>query len=228
MVDADVYDSNFNPDGEPLPAPASPIDGSNNGAGNTPFVNCDGINDCSDTLEGQWNFGGGSANDLLWFQFELDVPGGTHGFTFDFAYFSVEFPEYVNTTFNDIFLVWSTSETYTGNLCFVNDEPCTVTALCNGDASCPNLAYCNDDFNCANPPSAELANTGFQTAGGGTGWYQAKASAEPLETLQLTWALFDMGDTAFDTVVLVDNFKWDCEGCVPNEVMGCGIDPDPQ
>jgi hypothetical protein len=213
MINADVYDSSNNPDGDPMPAPASPLQGSNNGAGGTPFVNCDTVNDCSDTLEAQWNAGGGSCNDLLWFQFETPVPGGTHGFTFDFAYFSVEFPEYVNTVFNDIFLVWSNSETYTGNLCFVNDQPCTVTALWPIQFQ---------------EGAAETVGTGFQEAGGGTGWYQAKASTEPGELLQLTWAVFDMGDTVFDTLVIVDNWRWDCEGCVPNEVMGCGIEPDPQ
>ncbi len=224
MDNADVYVTNGNPDGVPMPVPISPNDGSNNGVGGTPFVNCNGIDDCSDTLEAQWLLGGGSARDQIWFQFETLVPGGTHGFTFDFAYFSVEFPEYVNSIYNDVFLVWSSSETYTGNLCFVNDQPCTVTALCNGDASCANLAYCNW-FTCANPPSPELEGTGFQTAGGGTGWFEAKASAEPNEVLQVTWTLFDMGDSTLDTLVIVDDWRWDCEGCIPSEVMGCSITP---
>jgi len=199
-----------NQDNKPLPAPMSPFTGSDGGNGGTPFVDCDFVNDCSDTLEEQWNLGGGGANDLLWFQFELAVPGGTHGFSFDFAYFSAEFPEWVNTTFNYIFVVWSNSETYTGNLCFVDDQPCTVTAL--WPAQFQELA-------------PELAGTGFDNVGGGTGWYEAKASAEPGEQLQLTWAVFDMGDQILDTLVILDNWRWDCEGCVPSEVMGCGIDP---
>jgi hypothetical protein len=219
---------NGNPMSAMLPPPINPVDGSNNGAGGTPFVDCDGVNDCSDTLEGQWNlFMFPSARDLLSFQFEVVVPGGTHGFSFDFVYFSAEFPEYVNTQYNDIFTVWSNSETYTGNLCFVNDQPCTVTALCNSDASCPDLAYC-DEFGCANMGAPELDNTGWDVSGGSTGWYNAKASASPGELLQLTWAVFDMGDSIYDTGVILDNWRWDCEGCVPNEVMGCGIEPDPQ
>jgi len=219
-----LYQLNGNPDDKPLPAPMSPFEGSDNGNGGSPFVDCDHVNDCSDTLNAQWQAGGAGANDLLWFQFDTPVPGGTHGFTFDFAYFSAEFPEYVNSTFNDMFVVWSNSETYTGNLCFVNDQPCTVTALCDSDASCPSLAHCGG-FGCANPTPEALVGTGFNTDGGGTGWYQAKASAEPGEQLQLTWAVFDMGDSTFDTYVILDNWRWDCEGCVPSEVMGCGIDP---
>jgi hypothetical protein len=35
-----------------------------------------------------------------------------------------------------------------------------------------------------------------------------------------------MGDSSYDTTVLVDNFRWDCEGCTPSEVDPCiGIDP---
>lgn len=203
-------DNTTNPFGSPLPAPLSPLPGSAGGAGGTPFVNCDLINDCSDSLIDQWNLGGGDANDLLWFQFETPVPSGTYGFSFDFAYFSEEFPEWVDTTFNDMFVAWSNSESYTGNLCFVNDEPCTVTALWPA-------AY--------QAGAPELSGTQF-TSDAATGWYQANGTAVPGELLQLTFAVFDMGDTAFDTTVLVDNFRWDCEGCTPSEVDPCiGIDP---
>ncbi len=210
MDDFDTYNTNGNPDVNVLPAPMTTIDGSNNGAGGTPFVNCDGVNDCSDTIESQWGLGNSDPEDMLWFQFDTQVPGGTNGWAVDFAYFSVEFPEWVDTEFNDIFLVWSDSETYTGNLCFVNDQPCTVTALWP-------VAYQEN--------SPELAGTGFQSGGGGTGWFTMQGSAAPGETLQLTTAIFDMGDSALDTLVLLDNWRWDCEGCVPSEVMGCGIEP---
>ena len=218
MTSADTSSGNANPDGVQLPAPMSPLPGSNGGAGGTPFVNCDAVNDCSDSLQEQWNLGGGSARDLLWFQFETQVPGGTFGYSFDFAYFSQEFPEYVGTTFNDIFMAWSASETYTGNLCFVNDQPCTVTALE------MQVQYGGND--------PELAGTGFDGAYGttpisqATGWFTAQGTAAPGEMLQLTFAVFDMGDTILDTAVILDNFAWDCEGCVPSEVDPCiGIDP---
>jgi hypothetical protein len=208
--------TNSNPNG-PLPAPMVAAHGSNNGAGGTPFVACDGLGDCSDSLQGQWTQGGSLARDLLWFQFELEVPGGTHGFTFDFAYFSREFPVFIGGTFNDMFVVWSNSESYTGNLCFVDDAPCTVTGLGVSSAN-PQQTYTSN--------APELAGTGFEP-NGATAWFEAKASAVPGETLQLTWAVFDMGDTIYDTTVIIDNFGWDCEGCVPSEVNPCGIRPIP-
>ncbi|MCR9166168.1 MAG: choice-of-anchor L domain-containing protein [Nannocystaceae bacterium] len=208
-------DVSTNPDNSQLPAPMSPLPGSAGGAGGTPFVNCDLVNDCSDSLIDQWNLGGGDANDLLWFQFETVVPGGTYGFSFDFAYFSEEFPTYVDTSFNDMFLAWSNSESYTGNLCFVNDEPCTVTALANPD-----------DYPEYHGSDPVMEGTQFDFNGGATGWFQANGTAVPGELLQLTFAVFDMGDQILDTSVLLDNFRWDCEGCTPSEVDPCiGIDP---
>jgi hypothetical protein len=211
--------SNDNPNDQPLPSPMSALVGSANGNGGTPFVDCDAVNDCSDSLQDQWALGNNRANDLLWFQFSLPVPGGTHGFSFDFAYFSAEFPEFVDTSFNDVFAVWSSSESYTGNLCFVNDQPCTVTALANA------VQFEGED--------PELVGTGFEGISYGTtpiaqstGWFAAKGSAQPNEVLQLTFALFDMGDSIYDTTVILDNFQWDCKGCVPTEVDPCiGIDP---
>jgi hypothetical protein len=201
-------DANDNPDDKPLPAPMSPLPGS----GGAPFMGCDGVGDCSDTLWSQWLSGGSAANDLLWLQLQVEVPGGTHGFGLDFAYFSEEYPFSVGTTFNDMFVVWSSSETYVGNLCLVDEEPCTVTGLWP-------VAYEGLD--------AELDGTGFSAPrsgdGGATGWFRIKGSAAPHELLELTFALFDMGDEELDTLVLLDGFGWDCEGCTPTPENPCGV-----
>ena len=49
--------------------------------------------------------------------------------------------------------------------------------------------------------------------------------ASPLENMELTFAVFDMGDTAYDTMVVLDNWRWNCQGCIPNEVNDCGVQP---
>ena len=210
VVTMDVLDqdANDNPDAKPLPAPMSPLPGS----GGTPFMGCDGVGDCSDTLWGQWLSGGSQANDLLWFQFRTEVPGGTHGFSLDFAWFSEEYPESVGTTFNDMLVVWSQSETYVGNLCLVDEEPCTVTGLWPVDHQ---------------GIDPELDGTGFSVTRAGDGgamrWSTIKGSAAPHELLELTVALFDMGDEELDTLVLLDGFGWDCQGCTPTPDNPCGV-----
>lgn len=208
VMNALDQDANDNPDDKPLPAPMSPVPGSNG----VPFMGCDGVGDCSDSLWGQWLAGGSAAYDLLWFQLQLEVPAGTHGFGLDFAWFSEEFPESVGTTFNDMLVVWSQSETYVGNLCLVDEEPCTVTGLWP-------VPY--------QGMAPELDGTGFGASdtedGGAAGWSRIKGSAAPHEPLELTVALFDMGDEELDTLVLLDGFAWDCEGCSPTPENPCGV-----
>ncbi len=204
---------NGNSDTDQLPAPLSVQEGSNNGNGGTPFMNCDGINDCSDSLYEWWVVQGyDDPNDKLWMQADLTVPPGTEGFVFDFAYFSSEWPDWVDTGFNDQFIAWSTSEAYTGNLTFVNGAPLTITSLDGAGA----FAYTNN--------APELAQTGF-TGNAGTGWFVARAAVVPDEEFQLTFFISDLGDSILATGVLIDNFRWECAGCIPSEVNSCGIQP---
>ena len=215
-TDQELNGDNGNDDTDELPPPLSPMLGSNGGAGGTPFSACDGINDCSDSLYEHWVLNGwNEPNDKIWMGFNLEVPDGTHGFIFDFAYFSSEWPGYIDSQYNDLFIAWSTSETYTGNLTFVNNAPLTITSLHHAGG----FAYTEDD--------PELAGTGFQD-NAATGWFSAKGSATPGETLEIVFFLADMGDSSLASAVLLDNFRWDCKGCIPSEVDSCGIQmPDP-
>jgi hypothetical protein len=176
-------------------------------------MNCDGMNDCSDSLYDHWiGNGWNDPFDKLWMQMDLTVPIETEGYIFDFAYFSSEFPFYYNTEYNDLFIAWSTSETYTGNITFVNDAPLTITSLEDANA----FQYKNN--------AAQLAGTGFE-GHAGTGWFVARGSAAPEETFELTFFIADMSDEILATVVLLDNFRWECAGCTPSEVDSCGIQP---
>jgi hypothetical protein len=48
---------------------------------------------------------------------------------------------------------------------------------------------------------------------------------QPGESFGLAFAVFDMGDSTYDTTAIVDRWQWDCEGCVPSDVDSCGITP---
>jgi hypothetical protein len=191
----DVND-NENPDDKPLPPPMSALPGSNGGAGGTPYVGCDGVGDCGETIVGM---SGDLASDLLWMQLETQVPAGTHGFTLDFAYFTEEWPDYVGTYFEDALVVWSNSESYTGNVCILDDGACTMNNLW------------PPQYHAGSP---ELASTGFGSDGG-TAWHRIRGSATPGETLQLTIAVFEMAGTMYDMLVVLDRFAWECDGCDP-------------
>lgn len=212
-------------DSDSMPPPMSPQKGSPDPMG---FKNCDGVNDCSNTLFDQWQLGGGDAEDKMWFSFEVSAPAiangdqvDANGYTFDFAYFSAEFPEFVDTEYNDIFVVWQASEEYTGNVTFINGQPLTVTALWPIDYQ----GECDFFDPQCQGMDPHLEGTGYINDGGATGWYKATGGVKPGETFTLAFSVFDMGDSTYDTTAILDNWAWDCMGCIPSEVNSCGIEP---
>ncbi len=212
-------------DADEMPPPMNPAPGSPDPQG---FTDCDGKGDCSNTLAAQWELGGGDPNDRLWLRFKLTAPSlaagdiaDVNGYSFDFAFFSAEFPEWIDTPFNDIFVVWQSSEMYTGNVTFIDGQPLTVTALWPID----HQGECNLFDPLCQGEAPELAGTGHSKDGGATGWYRATGGVQPGETFGLAFAIFDMGDSTYDTTAIVDRWLWDCEGCVPNDVRSCGIEP---
>lgn len=215
----DANGDNGNDDGDELPAPFSVVPGSNAGAGGTPFLDCDGAGDCSDTLETQWSLGEANPNDKLWFSFKTQVPKGTNGYVFNFVYCSAEYPMYIDYKYNDMVVAWQISEAYTGNVTFVKymdqELPLTVTSL---------APYLLSDGFIGNEP--QLKGTGFETRGC-TEWFSAKGGVTPGEQLTFGVLAADMGDSILATMAILDNWRWDCDGCIPSETDSCGVDPIP-
>ena len=240
IVIADYNSQEFSPDGSiddpddvnELPPPFQFKVGSNGGAGGAPFQQCDGINDCSDTLEYQWVVKGKSdPNDRRWFSFKTRVPEGTFGYTFDFVFCSSEWPTWVNTDYNDLLIAYQLDPTpddpkadppvdaYTGNVAFIPDPndpdrglPLTVTALD------PYFFH----FGGYTYDEPQLAGTGFEQHAC-SDWFQAKGGVRPGAEVTIGFYIADMGDTKLTTLALLDNFRWDCGGCIPSEIDDCGV-----
>ena len=212
------YDNNnnSNDDADVMAAPLSPEVGSAGGQGGTPFLDCDGQNDCSDSIWPNWSLGNMDPNDQLSLAFEVTAPDGVGGFLFDLAFFSSEYPDFVGKKFNDMFIAWSTSEAYTGNVTFFEKQPLTVTALATAMES---SGYTLDD--------PELFGTGFE-GHGSTGWVTVEGPVVAGETFTFALAIMDMGDSNKATAALVDAWRWDCAGCVlPAVDPMCGEDGHP-
>ena len=173
-----------------------------------------GTGDCSNTILDQYDQGG-DANDLAYLSFTAEVPGGTFGFTYDFAFFSVEYPVYYQDVFNDMYVAWLESESWTGNVSF--DEfgaPISLNAGFLDFKDAPN------GFDCPAPCEApELAGTAAQ-GHAGTRWLTTNAPVVPGETIEVYFAIFDLADTALDSAVMLDNFLWTCEGGPPVTIPG--------
>jgi cysteine-rich repeat protein len=215
--------ANGNPDlPDTLPAPLSPLKGSAEGMGGTPFEDCDDVNDCSDSLADAWALGESDPNDALYFRFDVKAPPGVYVYTFDFAICSAEYPERVGMKFNDMAIVWhrdpsDLSWSFTGNRLLMEPSPGVIVPL-----AVTSLAP-YFEFKGAAP---QLADTGF-VGSACTDWRTTKGYAAAGAELTLGFYLADMGDDVGTTTVLLDNFRWVCEGCIPSEVDDCGSDPPP-
>lgn len=221
---------NPNGDGD-LPPPIDPSSGMAPGPCAAPYVGCDLVGDCSDSLPPVWDAAGAEAHDLGWLRFDVAVPAGTFGWRVDLAWFSAEYPEAHDSVGTDAFVWWQTSERFTGNAATIDGAAMTVAGV--------GATIASDGF-VGNAP--ELAGTGYESVevaacetpwvdyaagdcpnGGSTPWLTLFGPAHPGETMTMVIALFDAGDAHTDTAVVLDNWRWDCDGCTPGTT--CGVNP---
>ena len=218
--------ANTNPDDASLPAPIVIEAGSNDGAGGAPFFDCDGVGDCSDTLAQAWT-DGGPAHDLLWWSVDVAVPDAAGHFAIDLAWLSAEFPERIGDAANDTFVVWLSSEAFTGNVATVQGRRLDTTSLAGlmlahrGDD--PMLLRTGFDGGTELPCELDGATVPSCPRGATTGWLTLRAPVHGGETATIVAALFDQGDALLDSVLLLDHFRWGCEPCTPGG--DCGVVP---
>jgi hypothetical protein len=150
---------------------------------------------------------------------QLHAPTNVQSFSFDFQFFSGEYPNYVCTQYNDEFLaIVQSSKTYTTptNISFdMQKNPITVNA--GFFTVCTNSTK-PQTMHCMHPPS-DNNGTGYETTGspipipgdvpgGSTGWLTTTAPIAPGEDVTLRFVIFDEGDGVLDSAVLLDNFQW--------------------
>tara|TARA_R110002096_G_scaffold44526_8_gene120205 strand:+ start:9631 stop:11025 length:1395 start_codon:yes stop_codon:yes gene_type:complete len=144
-------------------------------------------------------------NDYSEVSLALQVPQNAQAFSFDFNFMSIEFPEYVCTSFDDTFIAYLESEAFTGNVSF-DSMGSRVSINVGFFTVCEGTAGCTGE--------ADLLGTGFESGadgGGGTGWLTTTAPVVPGEKINLTFMIFDEGDRILDSTVLLDNFRWELE-----------------
>jgi hypothetical protein len=157
-----------------------------------------GSGDCSNTINGQFSQGGG-ANDYTEVRIVADVPATNNSLNYDFAFFSTEYPYYFGSAFNDMYVGWLESESWTGNISFdTNGNPISL-----------NAGFL--DFQDDGGGLPELDGTCMKYHAG-TKWLQSVAPVTPGETITLVLAVFDLSDSILDSYVFLDNFGWGCEG----------------
>lgn len=155
----------------------------------------------------------------------LTAPINAGSFTFDFNFFSEEYPAYVCRGYNDTFLAMLTSQkypkgyqiAYDGNGGRVNVNNSFFQA-CTSIVQADNLGYthtCQFPLSNLNGTGYEikycctsLTNGNLNKGSGGTEWLKTTAPISPGETFTLSFIVFDEGDGLLDSAVNIDNFRW--------------------
>ncbi len=157
-----------------------------------------GSGDCSNTIQSQFSQGM-AANDYTEMRVVAMVPPTNNSISYDFAFFSVEYPFYFGSAFNDMYVGWLESESWTGNISF--DEQGKPISL--------NAGFL--DFRDDGGVRPEFQGT-CMSRHAGTKWLSTTAPVTPGEEITLVFAIFDLSDSILDSYAFIDNFQWGCEG----------------
>lgn len=168
---------------------------------------------------------GADVNDLTQLELQLQVPLNVTGFSFDFVFFSAEYPEYVCTQFNDTFYAL-----VDGDPGLNGGERTNISFDQNQNEITVNAGF----FEYQIPPwTIDISGTGYEVGdqyatwtmapiagctlpsysappytGSISGWLRTTSPLTPGETVTLTFSIHDEGDSILDSAVIIDNFRW--------------------
>ncbi len=182
------------------------------------------------------------ANDSVMLVLRMRAPTNARAFTLSGAFFSVEYPEYVCSDYNDqlVALVTTPSPTWPQpnppdkNLATFRDGLLRYPVGINVAAGAgifevcerpgTNVA-CDDMYVSSRSCTAGLtllAGTGFEkpnmlecAQGGATRWLQVHGNVRPGEEVVLRLAIWDVGDGILDSTALLDAFRWELNSVTP-------------
>jgi len=158
----------------------------------------------------------GIPKDATAVELEIRVPQNAKGFSFDFNFYTYEWPVYICSQYNDFFVAilspipmgqtdGQISFDMQGNPISVNNAFMNVCG-CSGGPPC--LAG-NKTFDCP-LGTAELDGTGFE-GHAATSWLKTQAPVNPGETIRIRWGAYDSGDGVLDSTAVIDNWQWSAE-----------------
>ncbi|MBL9024422.1 MAG: choice-of-anchor L domain-containing protein [Myxococcales bacterium] len=174
-------------------------------------------------------------NDDIGLEVTLRAPSNATGYQFDFRFYSFEFAEWVCTSYNDQFIALANPApmgSINGNISFdsMNNPVSVNLGFFDTCDTCSDwAAFCNTGCPpmpnpCCPAGATDLQGSGFELDAGATAWLQTTAPIGPLETFSLRFAIWDAGDQALDSSVIVDNFRWIANGGTVN----VGTNPVPE
>jgi len=184
-----------------------------------------------------------TANDSVMLVLRFRAPTNARAFSFSTYFFSAEFPEYVCSNFNDQFIALVDTPSGTPQpipnpadknlLTYYDGEArwpiginvaagTSLFGICDSEEVAPDCWNANvSDISCAYG-SSQLEGSGFGVpdgetcpAGGGTFWLTSTGNVVPGEIVEVRIALWDVGDSIFTSLALIDAFQWLSEATLP-------------
>ncbi|MAD61183.1 MAG: hypothetical protein CMH49_06710 [Myxococcales bacterium] len=134
--------------------------------------------------------------DMTQYKVTLTAPEDAQSFSFDFRFFSAEFPQYIGSEYNDAFYAIQEAESTN------NRAPTNISFDAVGKAIEINNNYFASPFH----PCSERG-TGYVN-GGPTCWLRTSWPIQGGETFTLTFSVYDTGDQIYTSTVLLDHFKF--------------------
>ncbi len=170
------------------------------------FTNGDARRAGSKNNTGSFGVGAGGpfvrgTRDLTIFRIDLRVPEGVNCVSFAFRFLSEEYPEFVNSEFNDAFIAEEGSTSWTARS---NEDP-TIDAPGNF-AKDPNGR--NISINQAGAFTVDAASAKGTTYDGATPILRASSPIKP-GTRKVYLSIFDQGDRHYDSAVFLDRLRLD-------------------
>jgi hypothetical protein len=151
-------------------------------------------------------------NDMSQLSLELNIPPNINCLGFDFAFYSEEFPEFVNFQYNDTF----TAEVGGTNLSIVINPlglPEVVSPLNFAFGVVEEIISVNTAFGVVSPT--------LSTYDGLTPLLRATTPITPGSTTEVVFTVQDLGDSIYDSAVFIDNLFLSSDQCQ----TGAGFTP---
>ncbi len=178
----------------------------------------------------------GTPHDGTGLELKIHTPANAQGFSFDFNFFTYEWPGYVCSQYNDFFVAeltpWPQGQN-DGNISFDSQgNPVSVNnaflEVC-GCAGGPPCSAGGKTFTCSLGNQSLIGNgfgadQAFGQDHGSTYWLVTKAPVQPNTDIVIRWSVYDSGDGVLDTTTLIDNWQWIA---TPGTAVGTDPVPDP-
>ena len=171
----------------------------------------------SDNLEGSGSApdpfasDGFDMRDAVEFKLDLIAPEGATGFSLDFIFMSVEYEEWIGSSFNDKFYL--ILEGPDGTPSVINYAACSnPEAYFDFENDAGKWCYIAINTAYSEPcsaPETNISGTGFECdKGSSSGWLRTTHPVQSGDTFTLTLHIHDTSDQIFDSAAIIDNFQW--------------------